>query len=95
MKNNKVIPHFKNEDEERDFWATHSPLEFLDSLEEVEIDLSALKPSTERISLRLPKSILDDIKIMANKRDVPYQSFIKMILAKTVQEEMGQKQARV
>lgn len=83
----KKIPQFKNEDEERDFWSENSPLDYISNLEPMQIDLSALKPSTERISLRVPKSILDSIKIMANKRDVPYQSFIKMILAKSVMDE--------
>lgn len=85
--NKNAIPRFQNEDEEREFWSNHSPLDYMDQLADANIDLSALKPSTERISLRLPKNLLDSLKIMANKRDVPYQSLIKILLAKTVQDE--------
>ncbi|PJC77395.1 hypothetical protein CO010_00560, partial [Candidatus Shapirobacteria bacterium CG_4_8_14_3_um_filter_39_11] len=73
MKNKiKPIPKFKNEDEEREFWATADTTEYFDTTKTVELDLSKLKPSTESISLRLPKSTLLDLKMLANKRDVPY-----------------------
>lgn len=89
-KNKKVniIPHFKNEDEEREFWATHDVTDYMDSFEPVELDLSNLKPSTESISLRLPQSLLTRIKEMANKRDVPYQSLMKIFLAEKVDEHL-------
>ena len=85
IKNN--IPKFKNEDEEREFWATHSFLDFLDSFEQVKMDFSKLKPSTKTVSVRFPKHLLDDIKILANSRDVPYQSLMKVFLAERVQQE--------
>lgn len=81
------IPVFKNEDEERKFWATHSTADYVDSFEKVEFDLSELKPSTKTISLRLPQSIIDQLKRLANKRDVPYQSLLKMFLSEKIQEE--------
>ncbi|MDO8497532.1 MAG: BrnA antitoxin family protein [bacterium] len=87
MKKPNKIPQFKNEDEEREFWSTHSPLDFMDQLKEVEIDLSELKPSTETISLRLPQHLLYDIKTIANSKDVPYQSLMKVYLAEMVKEE--------
>ena len=81
------IPKFKNEDEERKFWSTHSPVDFLDQLEPVEFDLSELKPSTRTISLRLPESMINQLKRLANKRDVPYQSLLKIFLGEKIQEE--------
>lgn len=81
------IPKFKNEDEEREFWSTHSTADYIDSFEPVEFDLSELKPSTRTISLRLPQSIIDQLKRMANKRDVPYQSLLKIFLSEKIQEE--------
>ena len=81
------IPKFKNEDEERKFWSTHSPVDFLDQLEPVEFDLSELKPSTRTISLRLPESMISQLKRLANKRDVPYQSLLKIFLGEKIQEE--------
>lgn len=82
------IPKFKNEDEERDFWANHDLTDYLDHFEPVELDLSNLKPSTETISLRLPQFLLARIKEMANFKDVPYQSLIKIFLAERVKKEL-------
>jgi len=84
----KRIPKFKNEDEERDFWAKHSFLDFPDQFKEVKLDLSKLKPSTKPVTIRLPVSLVEDLKILANKKDVPYQSLLKILLAKKVHEEM-------
>ncbi len=81
------IPKFKSEDEEREFWATHSTADYIDSFEPVEFDFSELKPSTKTISLRLPQSIIDQLKRLANKRDVPYQSLLKIFLSEKIQEE--------
>ena len=85
--NIKPIPKFKNEDEERDFWATHDATDYFDFSDEVKLDLSQLKPSTRPITIRLPESLLAALKIMANKRDVPYQSLMKMMLAEKVKQE--------
>ena len=89
QKKNK-IPKFKNEDEEREFWSTHSPLDFQDNWEPVEFDLSKLKPSTRTISIRLPESMIDQLKRLANKRDVPYQSLLKILLGEQIKEEILQ-----
>lgn len=88
MKKNKskVIPRFKNEDEERNFWAKNDFADYIDNFEPVKLDLSKLKPSTETISLRLPQFLLAEIKQLANKRDVPYQSLMKIFLAEKVEE---------
>lgn len=82
----KPIPVFKTEDEERKFWDNADTTEYFDMDSVRLVRFPNLKYSTESISLRLPVSLLDDIKIMANKIDVPYQSYIKMILADKVQE---------
>jgi predicted DNA binding CopG/RHH family protein len=80
----KPIPAFKSEDEEREFWATHSTTEYIDWSKAEKVKFPNLKLSTKSISLRLPVSLLENIKIEANKKDVPYQSLIKVWLAEKV-----------
>ena len=82
------IPRFKNEDEEREFWATHDLTDYIGQFKKVEMDLSKLKPSTESISLRLPSFLLMRIKQLANKKDVPYQSLMKVYLSERVEKEL-------
>ena len=81
MKQLKPIPEFKNEAEERAFWESADSVEYLDWSKAEKVRLPNLKPSNTSISLRLPNSLLERIKIAANKRDVPYQSLIKTWLA--------------
>lgn len=88
VKKIKSIPKFKNEDEERNFWATADSSEYFDFSRPIELDLSKLKPSTESISLRLPAYLLGRIKELANAKDVPYQSLIKIFLAEKVKQEL-------
>ncbi len=78
---------FKNEDKEREFWATHSPLDFFDASKAKKASFPNLKPSLKSISIRLPKGMLDELKILANKRDVPYQSLAKIYLAWGIEVE--------
>jgi predicted DNA binding CopG/RHH family protein len=86
-KNKKEIPEFSNEDEEREFWNSHDSVDYID-WDEVERTLfPKLKPSTETISLRLNKGLLETAKVQANKRDIPYQSYIKMLLAEALIKE--------
>src|SRR6266403_1840412 len=80
-KNLKPIPKFKTEAEERRFWEQHDSTWYIDWSGAKAARFPNLKPSTQSISLRLPASLLDNIKIEANKRDVPYQSLIKVWLA--------------
>jgi predicted DNA binding CopG/RHH family protein len=80
MKTTKTIPIFKNEEEERKFWAESDTLDYIDSSKVKRVRFSNLKKSTKSISIRLPLDMLDDLKIKANSIDVPYQSFIKMLL---------------
>lgn len=83
----KVIPQFTTEDEERDFWATHDPTDYFDTTKSVDMDFSNLKTSTKTISLRIPQGLLVDIKRLANKKDVPYQSLMKIYLSERVEQE--------
>lgn len=82
----KVIPKFKTEAEERSFWETHDTTEYFDSAKMVRAKFPKLKPSTQSISLRLPLSLLEAIRIEANKRDVPYQSLIKVWLSERLKQ---------
>lgn len=89
MKTKSKIPSFKTEDEERAFWSSHSPLDYLDKKKAKRAPLPNLKPSTEVISLRLPTGLLSEIKLAANKNDIPYQSFMKILLAEKINEIHG------
>lgn len=80
-RNLKSIPKFRSEAEERRFWDTHDSVDYVDWSKAERVRLPNLKPSTTSISLRLPVTLLERIKIAANKRDVPYQSLIKTWLA--------------
>lgn len=86
MSKAKEIPEFKSEAEERAFWESHNSTEYLDWRRAKSVELPNLKPSTKTISLRLPESLLDRIKIEANKRDMPYQSLIKVWLSEDVDD---------
>jgi len=86
----KEIPKFNSEAEERAFWETHDSTEYLDWSKAKLARFPNLKPSTKTISLRLPESLLDRIKIEANKRDMPYQSLIKVWLAEVVEGQRRQ-----
>jgi predicted DNA binding CopG/RHH family protein len=83
------IPEFKNEDEERAFWATHSPLDFFDSSNLKRASFPKLKPSLKSISIRVPSDMLAELKTLANKKDVPYQSLAKVYLARQIALERG------
>ena len=88
-KADKQIPKFKNEDEEREFWATHSPLDYFDSKKFKRASFPKLKPSLKSISIRLPEDMLAELKILANKKDVRYQSLAKIYLARQIALERG------
>ena len=87
----KRIPKFQNEDEEREFWATHDSTEYINWNLAERVTYSNLKPSVKKISLRLPESMLEELKLLANKRDVPYQSLLKVFLAERIEKELGLK----
>ena len=97
-KRRKSIPRFRTEAEERQFWATHDTVDYIDWSEAKRAVFPRLRPSTETICLRLPAPLLADLKTLANERDVPYQSLLKVYLAEQVRQERaaaGQHNPRV
>ena len=87
----KQIPKFKNEDEEREFWAAHDSADYLDWSQAERTVFPKLKPSTKTISLRMSESMLNEIRLLANKRDIPYQSLIKVFLRERIDSELHNK----
>ena len=81
--------HSQREDEERELWATHSPLDYFNSSNFKRASFPKLKPSLKSISIRLPEDMLAELKILANKKDVPYQSLAKVYLARQIALERG------
>ena len=88
MKNNKLkqIPKFKSEKAEREFWSKNDSSEYINWAEAKEVVFPNLKPSSKTISIRLPESLLYTIKSLANKHDVPYQSYMKLLLGQAVKK---------
>lgn len=84
----KDIPRFENEDAEREFWATHDSSEYLDWSQAEAAVLPELRPTLRTISLRLPEAMIEQLKLLAHKRDVPYQSLLKIFLAERIREEL-------
>ncbi len=82
------IPKFKCEDKEREYWAKQDSTEVLDWKKAKKVVLPNLKPSVKTISLRLPESMLEELKLLANKRDVPYQSLLEIFLSERIDEEL-------
>lgn len=80
MKKLKKIPYFKTEAEERRFWQTHDSTEYVDWSKAKRVSFPNLKLTSRPITIRLPVSLIDRIKIKAHKIDIPYQSLIKKIL---------------
>lgn len=88
MKKFNEIPHFKTEDEERDFWGTHDSTEYVDWSKAERVIFPHLRRSRKSISIRLPEYLITRIKQIANSMDVPYQSLIKVFLAERVEKEL-------
>ena len=84
----KPIPEFNSEDEEREFWAGEDSVDYLDWSKAERAIFPNLKPSTKTISLRMPESMLDELKMLAHKSDFPYQSLIKIILRERIDREL-------
>jgi len=80
MKTTKTIPTFKSDEEERVFWETHDTTEYFNTSKVKKVRFPNLKKTTKSISIRLPVDMIDELKVRANSMDVPYQSFIKMLL---------------
>lgn len=88
MKKLKKIPKFRSEEEEREFWAKNDSSKYIDWSKSKRATFPNLKPSTKIISLRLPEHIIESLKSLANKRDIPYQSLIKIILKEKIDQEL-------
>ena len=88
MSPKKKTPKFRSEDKERDFWANADSTEYVDWSRARRVIMPNLKPSLKTISLRLPELMLFELKMLANKRDVPYQSLIKIFLAERLDDEL-------
>ena len=89
MKARKKIPTFRDEDVEREFWAREDSTEYLDWSKAERVTLPSLRPSLRTISLRLPEAMIAELKLLANKKDVPYQSLLKVFLAERIREEIA------
>ena len=87
-KQRKPIPKFETEDQERAFWSSHDSTGYVDWGTAKPVSFSNLKPSTKTISIRLPDSLLEALNLLANKRDVPYQSLLKIFLAERIEQEV-------
>jgi predicted DNA binding CopG/RHH family protein len=83
----KPIPKFRSHEEAGEFWMKHDTTEYLDWSKAQPLRFTKLRPSTATISLRLPKGMLDELRVLANERDVPYQSLLKVYLAERIAEE--------
>jgi predicted DNA binding CopG/RHH family protein len=88
-KHPEPIPAFRSESAEREFWATASATDYFDWSKAKRVVFPSLKPSTATISLRLPQGMLDELKVLANQRDVPYQSLLKVFLSERIAAERG------
>jgi predicted DNA binding CopG/RHH family protein len=84
----KKMPKFKSEAEERLFWQKHDSSEYIDWSDAENVVMPKLKPSTRSISIRLPESMIEELKVLANKRDVPYQSLLKIFISERIDAEL-------
>jgi len=88
VRRKKAIPAFKNEEQEREFWASHDSSDYIDWRRAETVRLAKLRPTTRMISIRLPQPMIERLKVLANKRDVPYQSLLKIYVAEKIEEEL-------
>lgn len=93
VKQARQAPPFESESEEREFWETHDTADYVDWSRAKQAVFPKLKPSTETISLRLPAGLLAELRVLANKRDVPYQSLLKVFLAERIARERATERA--
>ena len=89
MRKNGKIPHFENEEEERKFWASHDSTDYINWSKARRIKFPELKPSEKAISIRMPQFLIEELKILSNKRGIPYQSLLKEFLAERLEKELA------
>ena len=85
----KAVPKFESEEQEREFWATHDSSDYLDWSQATRHTFPRLRPTLRTISIRLPEAMIGQLKVLANKRDIPYQSLLKQFLAERLQVEQS------
>lgn len=90
----KKIPKFSSEAEERAFWGQEDSTDYIDWSKASEATLPKLRPTLRTISIRLPEAMIAELRRLANKRDVPYQSLLKVFLAERLQVELSTKSSR-
>lgn len=91
MKKPKKIPKFQSEDEEREFWSKNDSTQYLDWKKAEQVSFPNLKATSRTISIRLPETLIAELKVLANKEDVPYQSMLKILLAEKARERFANK----
>jgi len=84
----KQIPSFPSEEKEREFWADHDATDFIDFSQAQQALMPELKPTLRTVSIRLPEPLLESLKVLAHKRDIPYQSLMKVLLAEGIEREL-------
>lgn len=90
----KPIPRFDLEEKEQQFWSRHDSTDYVDWSQAQVVTMPELRPTLKTISLRLPASLIAELKLLANRQDVPYQSLLKMFLSERVREELTKKVLR-
>ncbi len=91
----KPIPKFENENEEREFWAAHDSTEYMDWSQAEKVLLPNLKPANKSVSLRMSETMINELKLLANKMDVPYQSLMKIYLRERIDKDLNRQGAQV
>ncbi len=91
----KPIPKFENEDEEREFWAAHDSTEYMDWSQAEKVILPNLKPAKKAVSLRMSETMINELKLLANKMDVPYQSLMKVYLRERIDKDLNRQGSQV
>ena len=89
MKREKKIPRFRTEKEERKFWASHDSSDYVDWRKARRAKFPELKPSEKSISIRMPEFLIEELKVLSNKRGIPYQSLLKEFLAERIEKELA------
>ena len=93
MRKPKRIPKFKNEDAEREFWATHDTTDYVDWKSARRVRFPNLKPTLRTISIRLPEYLIGDLKVLGNQRDIPYQALLKQFVVERVEREFQKRRS--
>lgn len=91
----REVPRFRSDEEAGAFWQSHDTTAYVDWSAAQRVQFTKLRPSTTTISLRLPQGLLDALRVLANERDVPYQSLLKIFLADRIAQEQGARRRRV